>query len=436
MHAVAPACRPFHLLTKPVGPLCNLDCAYCFYLQKETIYPGRSRRAEWAMSGEVLETFVRDYIAAQPGDAVSFAWQGGEPTLLGVDYFRHVVELQQRHAQGKRIENALQTNGVLLDDEWGRFLRDHGFLVGVSIDGPRELHDHYRVDKGGQPTFDDVVRGVGVLQAHGVDFTTLTVVNRDNARQPIEVYEFLKDLGSRFLQFIPIVERAGVPGETHPGPALAAPEVPDAPVTPWSVRPADYGAFLCVIFDRWVRQDVGRMAVQVFEVALESWLGLPQSVCVFRETCGDAMAIEHNGDVYSCDHYVYPAHRLGNVLDDPLGAMVGTSAQRRFGDSKRDALPAYCRHCDVRFACHGECPKNRFALTPDGERGLNYLCAGYKRFFTHVDPFVRFMVDRVRAGQPAADVMAWARSRDAATLGRNDPCPCGSGKKYKRCCAE
>jgi len=279
------------------------------------------------MSDAVLDVFVRDYIAAQPGVAVSFAWQGGEPTLLGLDFFRTVVALQQRHANGKRVENALQTNGVLLDDEWGAFLAEHDFLVGISIDGPRDVHDRYRADKGGQPTFERVVRGVGVLREHRVTFTTLTVVHAHNARRPLEVYGFLKDLGSRFLQFIPIVERSGTPGE-GPGPALACPDDREAPVTPWSVRPEDYGAFLTAIFDQWVRKDVRRVAVQMFEVALESWLGMAQSRCLFRETCGDAMAIEHNGDVYSCDHYVVSANRLGNVLEDPLASLVSAPAHQ------------------------------------------------------------------------------------------------------------
>jgi uncharacterized protein len=413
---VGPASRPFHLLAKPIGPICNLDCAYCFYLRKETLYPGRTGKAAWTMSDAVLDAFVRDYIVAQPGAAVSFAWQGGEPTLLGLDFFRKVVALQQRHANGKRVENALQTNGVLLDDEWGAFLAEHDFLVGISIDGPRDVHDRYRADKGGQPTFERVVRGVGVLREHRVTFSTLTVVHAHNARRPLEVYGFLKDLGSRFLQFIPIVERSGTPGE-GPGPALACPNDRDAPVTPWSVRPEDYGAFLTAIFDQWVRTDVGRVAVQLFEVALESWLGMPQSVCLFRETCGDAMAIEHNGDIYSCDHYVFPANRLGNVLEDPLASLVSAPAQRRFGQAKRETLPGYCLSCAVRFACHGECPKNRFTKTPDGEPGLNYLCAAYKRFFTHVDPAMRFLARQVRAGLPASDVMAWARARDLTAGG-------------------
>ena len=408
--------EPFHLLAKPVGPICNLDCAYCFYLAKERLYPHTAGRAAWVMPDDVLETFIRDYIAAQPAGTVSFTWQGGEPTLLGLDFFRRVVALQARHAGGRTIENALQTNGVLLDDAWGAFLREHAFLVGVSIDGPRDLHDRYRVDKGGRPTFDDVVRGVRALQRHGVEFTTLTVVHRETAARPLEVYRFLTDLGSRFLQFIPIVERvheaggeagangmlAPPPDLREPAPAIAAPPLAGATVTEWSVRPGDWGAFLCAIFDEWVRYDVGRVAVQLFEVALESWLGLPQGLCVFRETCGNALAIEHNGDVYACDHYVQPSHRLGNVMADPLASLVSAPAQLAFGAAKRDRLPAYCRACEVRFACNGECPRNRFTTAPDGEPGLNYLCAGYKRFFTHVGPAMDAMAGRLRRGEPAA----------------------------------
>lgn len=411
--------RPFHVLAKPIGPICNLDCTYCFYLQKEALYPGRTSKTDWTMSPEALERFVREYIESQPGPVVNFAWQGGEPTLLGVEFFRRVVHLQARYADGKQVENALQTNGVLLDASWGTFLREHRFLVGLSIDGPRDLHDRYRLDKGGRATWDDVVRGMRVLQSHGVDFTTLTVVHRDTASRAREVYDTLTALGSRFLQFIPIVERAG---EAHaaPGPALASPDAVSAEVTPWSVRPDDYGTFLCEVFDRWVRRDVGRVAVQIFEVALESWLGMPQSVCLFRETCGDALAIEHNGDVYACDHYVFPAYRLGNVLDEPLASLAGAPAQRRFGDAKRDTLPGYCQRCDVRFACHGECPKHRFTTSPDGEPGLNYLCAGYKRFFTHIDAPMRFMAAQVTTGRPAADVMAWLHARDERAAGRTE----------------
>ena len=425
-------------MAKPTGPICNLDCKYCFYLEKEHLY---TSTVDWRMPDEVLEAYIRQYIEAQNVPVISFAWQGGEPTILGVNFFRRAVELQQKHAHGKRIENALQTNGVLIDDEWGEFLAESRFLVGLSIDGPRDLHDKYRVDKGGKPTFDKVTRGLEYLKKHSVEFNTLTVVQRDNSYRPLEVYRFLKEIGSRFMQFIPIVERIAV-APASGGLVLIAPGAHvAAKVSPWSVEPAQFGRFLNAIFDEWVRQDVGRYFVQIFDVALESWLGMQPGFCVFRETCSAAMAIEHNGDVYSCDHYVYLENKLGNVMENPLVAVVNSEQQRRFGDAKRDTLPRYCRECEVRFACKGECPKHRFLRTPDGEEGLNYLCHGYKLFFQHIDPYMKFMARELRNERAPANVMAWIPQREASAIqeyspGRNDPCLCGSGKKYKKCCGQ
>jgi len=433
----------FHIMAKPVGPVCNLNCTYCFYLEKEQLYPEASesgRRAfleRWAMPPEVLESFIRQMIAAHRVPEVTFAWQGGEPTLLGVDFFRRVVALQRKYANGKKINNAFQTNGILLDDEWGAFLAENGFLIGLSIDGPEACHDRYRVDKGGHPTFERVMRGMGVLTKHGVEFNTLTCVQRHNSRHPLEVYRFLRAEGSGFLQFIPIVERVtDTPGED--GLTLVTPDR-EAAVTRWSVEPAAYGRFLNTIFDEWVRNDVGRTFVQIFDIALEAWMGMNPSLCVFRDACGDGLALEHNGDLYSCDHYVYPEYRLGNIMETPITAMLGSAFQRKFGEDKRDALPRYCRECPVRFICHGECPKHRFLTTPDGEPGLNYLCAGYKDFFTHIDPYMRFMAAELRADRAPANVMAYVRVRDLEASGRsepgpNDPCFCGSGRKYKKCC--
>ncbi|MBM3214529.1 anaerobic sulfatase maturase [Candidatus Poribacteria bacterium] len=434
---------PYHVMAKPIGPLCNLDCKYCFYLEKEALYPPRNR---FRMSSEVLEAYVSQYIESQPGSEIHFAWQGGEPTLMGVDFFRRVVELQAQHCPpDKRIANAFQTNATLLDDEWCAFLAENRFLVGVSIDGPRHLHDRYRVDKQGQPTFDLVMRGIELLKRYRVEFNTLTVVNRVNSRHPLEVYSFLKEHGSGYMQFIPLVERAAPPDgllTLAPPPALSQPEEAGQIATPWSVEPVAFGDFLSAIFDEWVRHDVGSVYVQLFDVQLGIWLGLPSAMCVFGETCGNALALEHNGDLYACDHYVYPEHRVGNITDAPMRELVDSPQQRRFGDDKREALPRYCRECDVRFACHGECPKHRFLTTPDGEPGLNYLCAGYKRFFRHIDPYMKEMARLVERGQPASQIMQllaerkriresearWQRSS------RNDPCPCGSGRKYKRCC--
>jgi uncharacterized protein len=392
----------FHIMTKPIGPICNLDCKYCFYLEKENLYPGTRH---WAMPPKVLERYIQQYIAAQPLDEVHFAWQGGEPTLLGVDFFRDVVALQQKYALGKSIHNVMQTNGTLVNDEWAEFLAEHRFLVGVSIDGPREIHDHYRVDKGNAPTFDRVMRGVEKLKQHKTEFNTLTVVNRHNSQHPLEVYRFLKEIGSGFMQFIPVVERIAA----RPGPdglVLIQPSSDRmAEVTEWSVEPLGYGRFLAKIFDEWVKQDVGRIFVQQFDVALESWLGMDASLCVFRKTCGSALAMEHTGDLYSCDHFVYPENKLGNLMKTDLKQMASSNKQKEFGLDKLASLPRMCRECDVRFACNGECPKHRFIQTPDGEPGLNYLCAGYKHFFHHIDPYMQFMATELREQRPPANIM-------------------------------
>ncbi|MBA4136016.1 MAG: anaerobic sulfatase maturase [Opitutus sp.] len=400
-------------MTKPMGSKCNLDCSYCFYLEKEHLYPGAP---SFRMTPAVLEAYVRDYIAAQPAPVVSFAWQGGEPTLAGLDFFRRVVELQTRHAQGKRIENALQTNGTLLDDEWCAFLRQHNFLVGISIDGPAPLHDAYRVDKGGKPSFERVMQGLNLLKKHGVEFNTLTTVHRKNSKHALEVYRFLRSIGSGYLQFIPIVERNAAAHTTNglwlaPPPGHEDAAGLDAQVTEWSVRPADYGAFLCEIFDEWIQRDVGKVFVQQFDAALANWVGQPAGVCIFSENCGSALAVEHNGDVYSCDHYVYERYKLGNLLNSSLPDLVDSVAQQEFGKAKSATLPRYCRECSVRFACHGECPKHRFLRTPQGEDGLNYLCAGYKKFFRHIDSPMRTMGALLGMGRPPADIMAMPRAQ-------------------------
>jgi uncharacterized protein len=402
----AKAPTAFHVMAKPMGPICNLDCRYCFYLEKENLY---GRKQNFAMPDAVLESYISQFITAQDAPAISFAWQGGEPTLLGVDFFRKVVAIQKKYANGKTIENAFQTNGVLLDDRWGEFLAENHFLIGISIDGPAELHDFYRVDKGGAPTFHRVMRGLRALKKHQVEFNALTVVNRQNSQHPLRVYRFLKSVGCQFMQFIPIVERMAKTANPD-GLVLIAPRDPHAAdVSEWSVEARQYGVFLTTIFDEWVRNDVGNCYVQLFDVTLESWLGLVPSLCVFRPTCGAAMALEHNGDLYSCDHYVYPENKLGNIMEQPLASLVNSPQQRAFGQDKRDSLPRYCRECDVRFACNGECPKHRFISTPDGEPGLNYLCAGYKLFFKHVDPYMKFMANELRHQRPPANVMAWIR---------------------------
>jgi uncharacterized protein len=430
--------RAFHVMTKPVGPICNLDCKYCFYLEKEKLFPANER---FVMSDHVLEEYIRQHIEAQSSAEISFAWQGGEPTLLGVKFFRRVVALQAKYAGGKTIRNALQTNGTLLNDEWGEFLQTHQFLVGLSIDGPRDLHDTYRVDKKQNPTFEKVIAGLETLKKHRVDFNTLTVVNRANSQRPFEVYRFLKEIGSSYIQFIPLVERMAEQAGDGNDRALALPPTPGeavaGPVTAWSVNGRQYGNFLVEIFEEWVRHDVGRIFVQLFDVALGNWIGLGSSLCLFAEKCGAALALEHNGDIYSCDHYVYPQYQLGNILNKNLGAMVSSPEQRHFGSEKLDSLPDYCRKCEVRFACHGECPKNRFINTPDGEPGLNYLCPAYKHFFKSIDPYMKTMVQLLNAHRAPAEIMDLLSERDREiarrTIRRNDPCPCGSGRKFKHC---
>ncbi len=379
-------------MLKPRGAICNLDCAYCYYLSKESLYP----RSDFRMSDAVLETYIRQFIAAQPGPEVLFAWQGGEPLLMGLDFFRRALALQQRYCPpGQRIANTVQTNGVLLTDEWAQFFKANQFLIGLSLDGPRALHDAYRVDKGGQPTFDRVLAGLRLLQKHGVEVNLLTTVHAANAAHPLEVYRFLRDeVGARFIQFIPIVERHNATGFQE-----------GDTVTARSVGARQYGEFLSAIFDEWAQCDVGRVFVQLFDVALGMWLGHPAELCIFAETCGRGLALEHNGDLYACDHFVEPRYHLGNITEIPLAALVDSTAQQNFGNAKRDTLPRYCRECPVRFACHGECPKNRFCLTPDGEPGLNYLCEGYKLFFAHVDAPMRFMAAEIRVGRSPANIM-------------------------------
>lgn len=409
---------PFHIMTKPTGPICNLDCAYCYYLDKEKLYP---RGENFRMSDATLERYVEQFIASQPGPDVTFAWQGGEPTLMGLDFFRRAVELERRYLPaGFTCHNAIQTNGTLLDAEWCRFLKDNDFLVGISIDGPADLHDVYRRNKGGRPTHDAVMRGLRLLQEFHVDYNVLCVVNAVNGRRPLDVYEFLTGAGVTWIQFIPLVERVG-----------------DG-VSPRTVPAETYGRFLADIFDVWVRRDVGRVFVQIFEECVQVWAGQTANLCIFRPTCGDALALEHDGALYACDHFVDPRYRLGNIRDSSLVELVDSPAQVAFGQAKRTTLPRYCLECDVRFMCNGACPKDRFIRTPDGEPGLNYLCAGYKHFFHHVDPAMRQIVALLRAGRFADEIMsAGGRSAPALARGgraRNQPCPCGSGRKYKRCC--
>jgi uncharacterized protein len=398
--------RAFHVLTKPIGPICNLDCSYCFYLEKEELYPENKSASSFRMNDQTLEKYVEQYISGQDVPEIWFAWQGGEPTLMGLDFYKRVVEFQRKYCPpGKQIKNALQTNGTLLNSQWCEFLRSNEFLVGLSIDGPKSLHDRYRVDKSGRGTFDQVMRAWDLLKTHNVQYNTLTVVNREVSEHPLEVYEFLKSSGSIFMQFIPLVERVGAAPRQFASPPLLKILEPAAQVTKWSVEAGQYGRFLTEIFDQWVRYDVGSRFVQLFDVQLGIELGAGSSLCLFAETCGKALAIEHNGDLYSCDHFVYPTYKLGNIRDETLSAMIESEQQQKFGNDKRDALPKYCQRCEVRQYCNGECPKHRFIQTPDGEPGLNYLCAGYKQFFNHMKPYMQAMAELLCRGRAAAEIM-------------------------------
>jgi uncharacterized protein len=403
---------PFHLLAKPTGAVCNLDCKYCFFLSKEMLYPG----SRFQMADDLLETYIRQLLESQAGPEVIVGWQGGEPTLMGLDFFERSIKYVEQYRQpGQAVSYTIQTNGTKLNDEWSAFFKEHKFLVGLSIDGPAELHDAYRVDKGGAGTFEDVMRGWNVLNRHGVDVNIMCSVHAANAKHPLEVYRFFRDeLKTPFIQFIPIIER--VTEEMLPVANMGWGERGSDPrplyvldgnqVTERSVGAEQWGRFLNTIFDEWVRRDVGSVYVQMFDAALASWVGVPGSMCVFSETCGTALALEHNGDIYSCDHFVEPKYLLGNIQQVHMLQMVTSEQQRQFGLAKRDTLPRYCRECSVRFACHGECPKNRFIATPDGEPGLNYLCAGYKAFFTHIDRPMRTMADLLRQGRFADEAMA------------------------------
>jgi len=405
MNTRSPVSNNFHVMAKPIGPICNLDCTYCYYLEKESLFP---KGGNFRMKPEVLESYIKQYIHSQKTLEVTFAWQGGEPTLLGLGYFQQIVALQKKHSGGRRINNTLQTNGTMLSEEWCRFFKEENFLIGLSIDGPRVLHDAYRVDKSQNSTFDRVMRGLNLLKSYQVEFNTLTVVSVANVNHALEVYDFLREVGSGYIQFIPLVERLPSEEGVKMGLSLAEPPLAgqqQSPVTSWSVPSEQYGDFLIQIFDAWVRRDVGKVFVQMFDVSLGIWSGRGAGLCLFLEDCGEALAVEHNGDLYSCDHFVYPKYKLGNLMNESLGAMVNSPTQKEFGEHKSRSLPQYCKACEVRFACNGECPKHRFLTTPDGEEGLNYLCAGYKKFFTHIDPYMKTMSEFLRRKRSPASIM-------------------------------
>jgi uncharacterized protein len=396
-------------MAKPSGPACNLDCTYCFYLEKEALYDTRATRR---MSDTVLEAYVRETIAATPaGQPVLFAWQGGEPTLLGIPFYQRALELQQRYGSGRVIENSFQTNGTLIDEDWARFLGEHRFLIGLSLDGPAEIHDHHRRYRSGAPSHHLVMAALERLQRHGAAVNVLACVDRNSSRQPQTVYRWLKAQGIEYIQFTPVIERLAGADYAQAGFDLEGPSGGEgAGVAPFSVRPRAWGQFLATVFDEWRRKDVGRVFVMNFEWTLAALVGAPGVVCVHRPTCGRALVVEHEGSVYSCDHFVYPEYRLGNLTRDPLAGMIESSRQLAFGEAKRETLPAQCRTCPQLQLCWGGCPKHRFLTTRDGDPGLNWLCEGYLHYLNHVRPWLEAIAGLLAEGRDPSEVMAMKRA--------------------------
>jgi uncharacterized protein len=418
---MAKASREFQVFAKPAGSICNLDCHYCYYLKKKHLYP---ESESFRMPDGILEKYIVQHIEASPEQVIRFSWHGGEPTVLGLDYFRKIVALQHKHQPAnRRIANGIQTNGILLDEDWCRFFATEDFVVGLSLDGPQEMHDRYRVTKDQKPTHEQTMHGYKLLQQHRIYCDILCVVNAHNVRHPTQVYRFFKKINAQYVTFLPLVEphpdvEGGVSSRTMPAEA--------------------WGSFLCAIFDEWISHDIGRVKVQIFEEASRTAFNQDHSLCIFRPTCGDIPVIEHNGDFFSCDHFVDTEHNLGNIQETPLVELLESPEQRAFGQAKLETLPRYCRACDVRAMCNGGCPKNRFLRTPDGEEGLNYLCSGYKSFFSHCQPFITEVAAVWSQQSPESQMPAAqdANARSRPKTGRNDPCPCGSGLKYKKCCLD
>lgn len=397
-----PFAKPLYVMTKPVSSMCNLSCRYCYYLEKANLYRNEDKAGRFTMSENLLERFIRDYIESQTMPQVLFSWHGGEALMRPLSFYKRVVELQKRYARGVQIDNSIQTNGTLLTDEWCEFFRENGWLVGVSIDGPQEFHDEYRRNKMGQPSFRKVMQGINLLNKHGVEWNALAVVNDFNADYPLDFYNFFKEIDCRYIQFTPIVERL-YPHKD--GRHLASPmDNGKVPLADFSVSPEQWGEFLVTLFDEWVKEDVGKYFIQLFDATLANWVGQQPGVCTMARTCGHAGVMEYNGDVYSCDHFVFPEYKLGNIRTHTLVEMMYGERQQQFGMDKYAKLPAQCKNCEFLFACNGECPKNRFAFTADGESGLNYLCSGYKRYFRHVAPYMDFMKQELEAGRPPANV--------------------------------
>ena len=395
-----PFAKPLYVMLKPAGAHCNLACKYCYYLEKNKLYPTAQRHL---MSDEMLEQFTREYIEAQTMNQVLFTWHGGEPLLRSIDFYRKALSLQQKYAGGRRIDNVIQTNGTLLTDEWCEFFAQNHWLVGISIDGPQPDHDHYRLTAAGKPSWQKVMQGIKLLKKHGVEWNAMAVVNAYNANHPLEFYRFFKENGCQFLQFTPIVERLTRHEDGRTLASLA--DKDEISLSEASVAPEQWGYFLCAIFDEWVRKDVGKIFVEIFDCTLANWMGISPGICAYSKECGHAGVMEHNGDVYSCDHFVFPEYKLGNIRDHSLIDMLYGEQQQEFSRLKHSSLPRQCKECDMEFACHGECPKNRFMKDKYGDSGLNYLCPGYYHYYQHVAPYMDYMKQELMAQRPPSNIM-------------------------------
>lgn len=395
-----PFAKPLYVMLKPAGAHCNLACKYCYYLEKNKLYPTAQRHL---MSDEMLEQFTREYIEAQTMNQVLFTWHGGEPLLRSIDFYRKALSLQQKYAGDRRIDNVIQTNGTLLTDEWCEFFAQNHWLVGISIDGPQPDHDHYRLTAAGKPSWKKVMQGIKLLKKHGVEWNAMAVVNAYNANHPLEFYRFFKENGCQFLQFTPIVERLTRHEDGRTLASLA--DKNEIPLSEASVTPEQWGYFLCAIFDEWVRKDVGKIFVEIFDCTLANWMGISPGICAYSKECGHAGVMEHNGDVYSCDHFVFPEYKLGNIRDHSLIDMLYGEQQQEFSRLKHSSLPRQCKECDMEFACHGECPKNRFMKDKYGDSGLNYLCPGYYHYYQHVAPYMDYMKQELMAQRPPSNIM-------------------------------
>lgn len=409
MSTLAPFSKPMYVMLKPVGSKCNLDCDYCYYLEKENLY----NKINPVMSEELLEKFIKEYIESQTMLEIMFTWHGGETLMRPISFYKKAIEFQKQYAHGHHIENSIQTNGTLLNDEWCKFFKENNFLVGISIDGPKQFHDEYRRDKMGRPSFHRVMKGIELLNKHEVEYNCLAVVNDYNADYPFEFYNFFKEIGCQYIQFTPIVERIRK-NKSLLKLATASQSYEEVYLAPYSVTAEKWGNFLCAIFDEWIKEDVGKIFIQIFDSTLANWVGVQPGVCTMAKTCGHAGVMEFNGDIYSCDHFVFPEYRLGNINNKPLASMMYSDEQLKFGNDKFDTLPQQCRECDFMFACYGECPKNRFIKDKYGNNGLNYLCDGYYKFFNHVAPYMDFMKKELQEQRAPANVMLWNKHREKA----------------------